>query len=83
MPCDTNVQDVHFIEFMEVMSEVDQLIQQLNPSDFIFGGDLNTDLERSSPQTAALKQFISDYNFILCIDLDIAGIPYTYIHWPK
>ncbi len=49
MPSDTNRQDVHFIEFMEVMSEVDQLIQQLNPSHCIFGGDLNTDLERSSP----------------------------------
>ncbi len=49
MPCDTNRQDVHFIEFMEVMSEVDQLIQQLNPSHFIFGGNLNTNLEMSSP----------------------------------
>ncbi len=47
MPYDTNRQDVHFIEFMEVMSEVDQLIQQLNPFHWIFDGDLNTDLEKS------------------------------------
>ncbi len=79
MPCDTNIQDVHFIEFMEVVSEVDELIQQLDLSHSIFGGDLNTSRERSSPQTAALKQFISDYNFIECIDLDIAGVPYMYI----
>ncbi len=61
------------------MSEVVQHIQQLNPSHCIFGGDLNTYLERSSPQTAALEQFVSDYNFIACVDLDIAGVPYTYI----
>ncbi len=79
MACDTNRQDVHFIEFMEVMSEVDQLIQQLNPSHCIFGGDFNTDLERSSPQTVALEQFISDYNFIACVDIGISGVPYTYI----
>ncbi len=79
MPGDTNRQDVHFIEFMEVMSEVDQLIQQLNPSRCIFDGDPNTDLERSSPQTAALKQFISDYNFIACVDLDIDEVPYSCI----
>ncbi len=61
------------------MSEVDQLIQQLNPSHCIFGGDLNTDLEQSSLHTAALKQFISDYIFIACVDLDIDEVPYTCI----
>ncbi len=31
MLCDTNKQDVYFIEFMEVMSEVDQLFNSLIP----------------------------------------------------
>ncbi len=53
MPCDTNIQDVHFIEFIEVMIEVDQLIRELITIHCIIGGDLNTNLEISSPQTAA------------------------------
>ncbi len=40
---------------------------------------VNTDLERSSPQTTALKQSILDYNFIACVDLDITGVLNTYI----
>ncbi len=43
---------------LKFYSEVDQIIQQLNPLQCIFGDDHNADLEKSSPQTAELKQFI-------------------------
>ena len=79
MPCDSNRQDQNFIHYMEVLSEVEQLIQKLDPTHVIFGGDLNTDFSRTSPHAVALKHFVDDYNMSVCIDLECADVPYTYI----
>lgn len=79
MPCDTNRHDDNFAIYMEVISRVEQLMQNINPSHVIFGGDLNTDLIRVSPQTRALSVFMSDFDMTSCIEMDLATVPYTYI----
>ncbi len=58
MPCDNNMQDDNFATYMAVMGEVEQIIHSLNPTHIIFGGDLNTDLARSSPHVKDLNQNI-------------------------
>ncbi len=63
------------------MNRVEQIIDSLNPTvaHIIFGGDLNTDLARSSPHVKALNQYINDNNMIANINLNIADVTYTYI----
>ncbi len=79
MPCDGQAEDDKYIEYMEVLSEVEEIIHMLNPSHFIFGGDLNTDLSRITPHSYALRSFIDDFNVVSCIDLPVARVPYTFI----
>ncbi len=79
MPCDSNSQDEHFASYMDVLSEVEQIIQCLDPTHVIFGGDLNTDLSRSSPHSIALNDCINDLNMVTCIYLELAEVPYTFI----
>ena len=79
MPCDTKTLDGNYDVFVDVLGEVDRLIQIHNPTYFCFGGDLNTDLSRSSPQTMYLKSFMDAHNMVTCIDLPVADVPYTYI----
>ena len=79
MPCDTKTRDGNYDVFVDVLGEVDRLIQIHNPTYVCFGGDLNTDLSRSSPQTMYLKSFMDTHNMVSCIDLPVADVPYTYI----
>ena len=64
---------------MEVISEVQQIIQTMDPNHVLFCGDMNTDLARTSPHSIALKQFIQDFDMQACIDLEFADVPYTFI----
>ena len=79
MPCDTQREDDSYYKFVEVMNEIEQLIHRYNPSHVILGGDLNTDLSRNSPQTQVLRQHIETFNLTVCIDLQKADVPYTFI----
>ncbi len=64
--------------YMEVISEVEQIIHSLDPTHVIFGGDFNTDLIKFSLHVLALNQFIDDFNMTICIDLDTAAVSYTF-----
>jgi len=79
MPVDNIRRDDNFICYMEVISEVEEMIHKFDPTHVLFGGDLNTDLIRSSPHAAVLKKFINDFSMTTCIDLNIADVPYTFI----
>ncbi len=59
MPVDNNRYDDDFICYMEVMSEVEEMIHKLDLTHVLFGGDLNTDLIRLSPHAVALMIFIN------------------------
>ena len=49
MPCDGRSEDDTFAEYMDVLGEIQQLIHSYNPAHVIYGGDINTDLARSTP----------------------------------
>ncbi len=78
MPIDNYSHCENFTMYMEVISEVEQIIYILDPTHVIFGGDFNTDLIRSS-HALALRQFIDDFKMTICIDLDTPDVPYTFI----
>ncbi len=44
-----------------------------------FSGDLNTDLSWARPHTQALPEFVRNYQMGVCIKMDHANVPYTYI----
>ena len=79
MPCDDWSEDDKCAEYMEVLSEIQQLIHTHNPAHVIYGGDMNTDLTRNTPRAYALRNFISDFNLTVCIDARDAQVPYTYV----
>jgi hypothetical protein len=45
----------------------------------IFGGDLNTDISRNTPHTTSLLEFVSEYDMGLCVEMQHADVPYTYL----
>ena len=79
MPCDTGRNDQNYDEFLDVLGEVTQVIHRVNPTFVVFGGDLNSDLSRRSPQVNLLSEFINTQNLIVTIDSPNADVPYTYI----
>ena len=76
VPCDGWSEHGKFAEYMEVLSEIQQLIHTYNPAHVIYGGDMITDLTRNTPHAYALRNFISDFNLTVCIDTQV---PYTYV----
>ena len=79
MPCDNRRRDGNFQSFIDVLGEVDRIIQAANPTIVYMGGDLNTDLNRSSPHAEYLRSFMVANDMITCIDHVNANVPYTYI----
>ena len=65
MPCDGKSADDKFAEYMDVLSEVQQLIHSYYPAHIIYGGDMNTDLARSTPHAHALRNVILDFNLTI------------------
>ena len=79
MPCDGWAEHDKLAEYMEVLSEIQQLIHTYNPAHVIYGGDMNTNLNRNTPHAYALRNFISDFNLTVCIDAPDAQVPHTYV----
>ena len=76
MPCDNNCHDDDFIN---ILNDVSLLFYRYNPSHVVFGGDMNVDLSRTSPNSGMLTDFITDFNLLPCIDLSQSNVPYTFI----
>ena len=79
MPCDTRRYDDSYGVYMDILDEVEIIVQRMQPTHVIFGGDFNTDLSRDSHYSTYLNQFIFDYNMTVCIDVDPMMVPYTFI----
>ena len=58
MPCDTQIYDVNYNAYIEVMEEVKRVISNEQTAHVMFGGDLNTDLSRQSPHSVYLRALI-------------------------
>ena len=59
MPCDDRHEGRNLDVYRAVLDEIMSFVQQINPTYYIVGGDLNTDLTRNSPQSDALNTFLS------------------------
>ena len=79
MPCDSQRQDDSYYQFVDVINEIDQLINRYDATHVLFGGDLNTELTRNTPQSKLLREYIYKSSMTACIDLPCANVPYTYI----
>ena len=53
---------------MDVLGETQQLKHSYNPAHVIYGGDMNTNLARSTLHAHTLRNFILDVNLNVCID---------------
>ena len=66
MPCDNNCHDD---AFLNILNDVPLLFYRYNPNHVVFGGDMNVDLSRTSPNSRILTDFITYFNLLPCIDL--------------
>ena len=64
--CDNNCHDNDFIN---ILNDVSLLFYKYNSSHVVFGGDMNVDLSRTSPNSRILTDLITDLNLLPCIDL--------------
>ena len=76
MPCDNNCHDDDFIN---ILNDVSLLFYRYKHSHVVFGGDMNVDLIRSSPNSRILTDCISDFNLLPSIDLAKSNVPYIFI----
>ena len=76
MPCDSGRVNE---DFDDVLNEIEQIIHQINPLHIIVGGDLNTDFNRSTYNSRVLREFVQAQDMNVCIDMEIANVPYTFI----
>ena len=79
LPCDGRSENDKFVEYMDALVDIQQLIHIYNPPCVIYGGDTNTDLARSTPHAYVLRNFILDFNLTVCIDVAEAEVACTYV----
>ena len=72
MHCDNNCHDDDVID---ILNDVSLLFYRYNPNHVVFGGDMNVDLSRTSPNSRILTGFITDFNLLPCIDLSQSNVP--------
>ena len=74
--CDNNCHDD---DFSNILNDVSLLFYRYNPSHVVFGGDMNLDLSRTSPNSRILTDFITYFNLLSCIDLSQRNVPYSFV----
>ena len=79
MPCDTGRKDECFIEFQNILVEIQSLLSSHAPTCFIIGGDMNADFNRKlSPNVKELNVFCADEEAIPCFLLPVSTVKYSY-----
>lgn len=73
MPCDAN--GAHLDEYNAVLDAISCCVCKYDPTYYIISGDFNTDFNRRSAQTEALKAFLRAEE---CSTVDVGDIEYTY-----
>ena len=82
MSCDTGTCDITKVdEFSEVLNDISLLIQKVNPSDVVIGGDLNTEFNRRSAHPMSLQSFCDNEKLYNAKDHSIADVDYTYCNY--
>ena len=64
-------------EFNKILAEVKDIVSKFSPIDIIIGGDFNCDLTRNNFQSRALELFVGNEHLHLCINNNVANVPYT------
>jgi exonuclease III len=78
MPCDGR--DPGSVEYKSVMDDMVQLVNKVNSTYVIIGGDFNTDISRNSSHVEAFSNFVRENCFNICIDKVSSDVPYTFIN---
>lgn len=66
MPCDERRVGRNLEVYNDTLGEIMDIINKESPMYFVLGGDYNTDLNRKSPQTEALNNFLSNGECVMC-----------------
>ena len=77
MPVDTGRQGRELMEFNEILDEIKTIVADYAPQNVVLGGDFNADMARNNFQSVALNSFVSNENLFLCLNSNIANVPYT------
>ena len=78
MPCDDRRENGNINEFIKILDEVSVMINRINPSHCILGGDFNTDFRRRTPQSNYLKRFIESEQMYCFVNDSPDTIDYTF-----
>ena len=70
---------IYYSRVKVICEYVSILFDRYNPSYVVFGGDINVDLSRTSPNSRILTNLITDFNLLPCTDLSQSNVPYTFI----
>ena len=76
MPCDQNDRGDSFMEFQNILAEISATCQSKDAQNIIITGDLNSDLNRGSPQVEELKQFCIDESLYACVNSECSSVEY-------
>ena len=78
MPCDDWRGNGNVIEYNNILNDICIVSNSVGANYVCIGGDYNTDLNRNTPQTEALKSYIGDNNLYICTNSTTSSIQYTY-----
>jgi len=65
---------------LSLLSEIGSILNNYSDCDILLGGDINVDLRASSAASKHIKQFMNEFNLILCNDVVDKHCKYTYFH---
>jgi hypothetical protein len=79
MPCDSGRKDTKFLEYQDILIEMQSLYVDSNAMYCIIGGDWNTDLSRNnSHYVHEFKSFCNSLDFVSCSVLPVSSVLYTF-----
>ena len=79
MPCDNRSQNNVDDTYLECVNDIDIMSNQYNPDMIIFGGDLNTDIDRNNAHSIFLKHFCLQSRLKFAWDSELAATGPTYL----
>ena len=78
MPCDEGYSNAGFHEYQDILSEITVLVESHDATYTCIAGDLNTDLNRSTPHSNELLQFCSTEGLIPLVNNEVSTVTHTF-----
>ena len=78
MPTDPGLGNYDILDFKEVLNEITIILLNAGTDNFILGGDWNSDISRDTVQSKAFLSFIREQSLSLCLNNNIANVPFTF-----